>query len=120
MSVESNLISLLSANSAVVALVDYRFHPFHLPQNEPLPAITYQLIIGGRDYHLRGPSGLSNPHIQIGCWASSYQGAKALAAAVTTCLEVAKWIQTDARDTYEDDVLTYGVQLDWSVWHKEA
>lgn len=123
MSVESKLKTLLGANVTVAGLVSDRIYPMVLPQNPTLPAITYTRIVGLPVYSIYGYSGLNNAHVQVDCWASTYSGAKALAAAVTAAISSAttfKGVMVGDRDMFEDDVLLYRVSMDWSLWVKES
>ncbi len=123
MAVETKLVALLSATSAITALVKDRIYPLILPQNQDLPAISYTRIIGMPVYSLKGYSGLDNVHVQIDCWASTYAGAKAVAAAVLAAIDTAttfKGVMSGDRDMYEDDVQIYRVSMDWSLWNRRA
>jgi len=123
---ESKLFSLLSADTAVKAIVADRIFPTVLKQNCRLPAISYQRISGNFDADLEGNSGTENPRIQVDCWALGYVQAKDLAKAVRNAMNAATdavagftaLCITDA-DNHDDAANYYGVSLDFSCWHEE-
>lgn len=80
------LYALLTADTAVAALVAARVHPGFLPQGATLPAIA-QTRISGQDVDtLAGSNGLAHARIQVSCWAATYAGAAALGDAVRLAL----------------------------------
>lgn len=85
MEIEAALYAELAADSSVSALVSSRIYPVLIPQDVDMPAIAYQRISGPRDYSHQG-AGLVSARFQITCQATSYSGAKSLAAAVRDAL----------------------------------
>jgi hypothetical protein len=55
-------------------------------QKSGLPAITYQVISGVRNYDLTGPNGLVESRIQVNCFADDPLEAGELAAVVRAAL----------------------------------
>lgn len=115
MSVSTDLRAGLAAATGVTALVSTRIYPVFLPQHPTYPAISYQRISSS------GQDGTSNRKLsrwQINCWASTYAGAQALAAAVKAALEEyhsgdIAWARVENEsDDYDDDVKTYRIILD--------
>lgn len=74
------------AVAGVSSLIGTRAYPAKLPQNPTLPAITFARVSGPRDYTHSGESGLAEGRVQFDCWATTYKGAKALAAALIAAL----------------------------------
>lgn len=85
--VENALAGKLAGTSAISSLVGARIYPVLLPQDPTYPAITYQRISGERRHDLQGASGIGHPRISVSCWATTYAGVKALAAAVRKALD---------------------------------
>lgn len=120
---EPKIVTLLSGNAGVSALVSTRIYPLILPQDSALPAITYQRVSGGHINSTTGFSDQENPRIQIDSMATTYAGAKTLAAAVFSAMESAttyKAILIGDIDIYEDEPEIYRVSMDFSVWHSTA
>jgi hypothetical protein len=122
MSAEIQLVAVLRDDPDVSALVDMRIYPDILPQNPVYPSITYFEIDPGAQYCLSGPSDLTNPQIQVDCWAVTRSGAKDLAAKVKAAIDGAntfKGLLVAGRSIYEDEVDVYRSSLDFSIWYKE-
>lgn len=133
MSVELEIRTRLVADSAVAALVKVgsvsRIYALFLPQNPTLPAITYQRISGPRIQELNAATEWGRARIQYDCWADTYLGAQALAAAVRRSLNghVGKLatlkvgIRLDnERDLYEDELNIFRISQDYMVVHTET
>jgi hypothetical protein len=86
MSAESSLRAVLLASPAVAALVGTRVYPMTLPQAPTLPAVTFQRISTVPDHLLDAESWRVPCRVSLSLWASSFDGMRALADAVTTAL----------------------------------
>lgn len=120
---EPSIFSALTADATVSGLVGTRVYPLVLPQKAGLPAVSYLRVSGRQEMSLSGLSGLEAPRIQIDCWATTYAGAKALAAAVRAAMLSATAFKVGSvsdRDLYEDDTNVFRVSIDFSVWHRTA
>jgi hypothetical protein len=107
------------ATGATGALVGTRIYPVFLPQNPTYPALTYQRISNTAQ---SGSTALRQSRWQVNCYASTYIGAQALAAAVKAELE--EWTDTDQTpmvkmcqvvneiDDYDDEVDVHRVIVD--------
>jgi hypothetical protein len=78
----TRLTARLKAITAVTDLVGARIWPVDRRQGTELPAITYERITRTELNHATGTTNTSRVRIELNCWASSYAGAHALAAAV--------------------------------------
>lgn len=119
MSIYSVLRGRLTTASGVSALVDTRVYPLLLPQTPTYPALTYQRISNTAQ---NGSTALRQSRWQVNCWAETYVGAEALAAAVKAALE--EWTDTDQAtqvkmgrvvnelDDYDDEADVYRVMID--------
>lgn len=80
------IYSLLVNNTSITDLVSNRIYPMIRNQKSGLPAITYQVISGVRNYDLTGPNGLVESRIQVNCFADDPLEAGELAAVVRAAL----------------------------------
>jgi len=130
--IEAAVIAHLLADAGVEALVEDRVFPVSLPQGARLPSVVVARVDGAPLLADDGPSGLSNPRLQIDCWGSSYASAKALARAVTSSLNAysgdmagldVPHVELEAeRDMPREggsnqSEYRYRVSLDFLVWH---
>lgn len=86
MAMETMIIQRLLDTAAVTSLVGSRVEPGALPQGSELPALVFNKISGAPIYDDKGEAGLAESRVQIDCWATTYTGAIALAAAVQDSL----------------------------------
>lgn len=80
------------ADATVAGLVGTRMYPVILPQDPPMPAITFQIISGASVISNDGPAGLESPTFQIDCWAATYSQMDALFHAVRKRINGAKGV----------------------------
>lgn len=127
---EEDLVARMLANTALTDLVSTRINWLNRPQEEGLPAVTLQVISGGRDYHMKGATGLRSPRIQVDCWGSSYLEAKAVSRALVGAIEppdvqgatrfIASFLENETDFPPEDlagGVTAYRVSMDWILWN---
>lgn len=128
------IVDVLLGAAPVTALVGQRLTPKQLDQDSALPALVYQVIDGRREHGMTADHGLPHPSLQIDCYATSYAGAWALAAAVATALErltntsvepdVLDVILESERDWPADDELSsdergvHRVMQEYTVWYR--
>ena len=119
MSIESLIFTALTTNANIKRMVTRRVYPIALPQNCDFPAISYQRVTGVRVNDLSGYGNLQNAHIQIDCWATSYNEVKELGAYIHTTMNGANTLKSllisDA-DGYDADAGLYRVSMDFSAW----
>lgn len=128
---ELAVYTILKDTAAVSALVAGRVYPVQAPQNPTYPLVTYQRISAVRVRSVDGPSGLAQPRIQVDAYATTYAGAKALAAAIRGALDGYRGTAGGVRvggvsllsdiDFFEEDVdpKLYRVSMDYLVTHDE-
>ena len=130
MSIKAAIFSILSNDAGVAALVTARIYPAQAPQRVTAPFITYRRISGPRDHTLSGPTGLTRPRFEFSCWATTDDGAEALAAAVRAALAnysgtvvgvVIHYTKIDGeRDLpFESSLQFYRVAVDVIISHDE-
>jgi len=68
---EQGLVTLLTANAGVTALVVDRIYPVQGPPANPTyPYVTYQAVTAGSDYTMDGRE-VRRKRLQFDCWATS-------------------------------------------------
>lgn len=105
-------------------------YPVRLPQDPPLPAVTYTRIATPMIRTIRGGK-VFNPVFQLDCWATTYAGAKGLAASVRDALDGfsglmggANGVQVQAvyvtseMDDFEAIPGIYRVIVEATIWHE--
>lgn len=107
MTIEADLYTKLTGASAVSDLVGTRVYPLNLPQKPAYPAVTYQRI-STVPVKVMGTTSarvaLMQARFQIDAWASTPDGATALADAVFAAIEGwSKTAATAVRDTALDN-----------------
>src|SRR5690606_16317948 len=87
-SAEANAMTIEQAiyNYLTAAPRSLTVYPVRLPQEPPLPAVTYTRVATPMIRTIRGGK-VFNPVFQLDCWAASYAGAKGLAASVRDALD---------------------------------
>jgi len=117
--VEQQIYSVLAADSAVAALVGTRIHPILLPQNVIMPAISYQRITTVPQNGLQGHHSIDQVRVQVDSWASTYAGAKSLAAAVRVAMYLTPLFALTVMelDDYDHEEKIYRVIQDFSIWN---
>ena len=120
MNIQETIYEHLTTNAGVVALVAARVYPVRMPQEPTLPCITYQRISGPVEYSRDGP-GLTESRFQISCWAETYAGAIALAAAVRSAIGIFPEVSflENQPDMYEPETSVYHIPVDVMIWHEE-
>lgn len=80
---EEALRAILAEDAGVQTLVGERIQ---WAVREDAPSIALHLIDAPPDWHLKGPSGLTQARVQIDCWALTFLGTKAVGDAVLAAL----------------------------------
>lgn len=125
MTIEQAIYTYLTAAPRSLAV-----YPVRLPQDPPLPAVTYTRIATPMIRTIRGGK-VFNPVFQFDCWAASYAGAKGLAASVRDALDGfsglmggANGVQVQAvyvtseMDDFEATPGIYRVIVEATIWHE--
>lgn len=119
MNVEQQVYAVLAANVDVAALVANRIYPLLMPQDVAPPAISYQRVATAPHDDLEGTQNHEWVRVQVDVWDADYAGAKTLAAAVHTALQVTPvYAQLLLElDDYDSDLKLYRVIMDFNVWN---
>jgi hypothetical protein len=133
MSMEGDLVAKVVANAAVTALIVDRMSPLIVPQDENLPALSYQVIDTLHVESMGGSSGLAASRVQISAWSRTYLEAIDLAEKVRIAIHgytgtmgstqaVAILVLDGPRDGYEpatgSDVAIYRRDYDYQIHFK--
>ena len=133
MSVEPGLVAHLQADAAVAALIGDRIYPGgRIPEEAPLPAITYRRVSTFAQQGIGGLASLTEVRMQVTAWAEGDSGtatAKQIAAAVVQSLAGfrGEWGAVpisginfdDMQDIDPDpDPEVVGVDMDFMIWHR--
>lgn len=116
MAVEVDIFAVLNNQTAAAG----RVFPLLRGEGTALPAVVYSRVGNAPVTSLQGSSGLDQVRIQIDCYATTYAGAKNLAASIRPLLENADFkalMQTDF-DFYEPDTKVFRVTQDYYCWQK--
>jgi len=131
---QAALVSLLSADATLVALVSDRIHADQAPQGSTLPYLTYALIASPGHDHQAAAAAIANPTVQIDVWADSSTDRLAVEAAVVgalngysgTCgsVSIRRASRVGRRQSYErpqdgSEAGVYRSSLDFEIWHVE-
>lgn len=131
MGLGSTVRKILIADASVAALVGTRIFPKALPQNPPLPAITYQRISRtALADTLEGPGTLVRPRVQIDTWAKTDAEAITVGAAVRRALngfrgpvagepDVQRIALDNVEDSIDAELLLHRQRADFFVFHEE-
>lgn len=84
--IEEAVVTLVTGNAAVKALIGLRLYPGVIPQDTKMPAAAYWKIPAGRNYNHDGQSSISTPIIGFSFDSRSIDEARAVAAAVRLVL----------------------------------
>lgn len=118
--------SVLTANSAVAALIATRVYPDTLPQSVDLPACATRVVTERIIDTLSGPTELRLATVQVNCYARAFDDAQALADAVAAAMNAQaahdfSAQQIGRRDLHDE---AHGglpsVSLDFSCFGKDA
>lgn len=130
--VESALFAYLAAQPTITSLLGTQsqesIYPMRAPEGVALPLVVYHMV-SGRPIHTKdGDADLASPVFQITCWATEYQDAKAVQAAIEAAINayvgptlegvgVPEMIVENKQDLSDPTSLEYGASLDVIVWH---
>ena len=132
---EQALVSHLTNDAGVSALVASRVYPEPVPQNATYPLICYMRIASTHEHVMGGAAGYLEARYQIKCWASSRSAVKTLADAVRLALDGYSGAMGDATvrgiffDSDDDDYVPasqaqaharHGLRMDFVCNYTEA
>lgn len=124
MSAESELVTTLTGDAAVAALIGngdspatFRVYPTIASEDAALPYVVYTIVAGIQPQTFSGLSTLENARIQVSVFASTYSGAKDLADKIVTAVDGGMSVGNLARQTFfEDETRVHHHALDFSLW----
>ncbi|ODN41050.1 hypothetical protein [Piscirickettsia litoralis] len=104
-----------------LSAVGFPVFPLVLPKKQTLPAITYQVVSGRRDYELDSRPSLTKKSIQVNCMAKKHSICKMMQCKVLEVLDahqtaVIQLITLESElDQYEQETKTYRTSLTFTV-----
>jgi hypothetical protein len=123
---EDDFKAHLQADAGLLMLVGPRIFPLVIPQSGNVPAITYTVVDGEPRNSLDGfTSNLTNYHVQVDCWARSYESAMVMARLVRDRANVVAnnfrtvIIRYPAEIQFEENTKRYRRMVELSCWHNE-
>lgn len=123
--IEQALYAYLVGDDALAALVSLRIYPDILPQNPPMPAITYQRI-STLPYNTRDGGNFQRSRFQLAAYASTALAAIQLAEALEAALvafarsgspRVDVTLLEGRNQNYDPDTKLYKQTLDAFIWY---
>ena len=134
--IEKAIVSLLRNSAFVAALVSTRIFPELVPQDKPLPAISYNRIFGAPEHVLGGvlSNNLTESIFQINCISKTYGQAVQLAKSVSRTLDgfigtiqsvkIQGILMVDGRDRITlqpgvDVLKRHARELDFRIWYED-
>jgi hypothetical protein len=114
-----------------------RVFPSPMPQGQRNPSVVYHRVTGSSDYHMLGASGLHQAFMQIDAWASTADGAVALADDVHDVLSgfsgIVVWgsgspqneitirgiFQINERDLFDNITQLHRMSRDYNIFYAE-
>lgn len=127
--IENSLLSYLSAQPALTALIGTRLTPGFVKEGDPLPAVAYFRVSTPREESLDGPAGLAWPRFQFSIYGNDYPKVMAVAEVIRLALAgyhgtmgdmTIREITTEGeRDSYDPESLSFHRSIDFIIAHEE-
>lgn len=123
MNVEQQVRTVLTTDAGVLAVIGatppLRVYPQLLPQDCTMPAVRFQRVSTVPQNGLDGHHSLDQVRVQVDSWASDYDDAKTLAAAVRAAMALAPLYALCVMelDDYDPDQSLHRVVQDFSIWN---
>jgi len=118
--IETKIVTVLTADTSILAVASNRLYPDVMPQNPTMPAITYERESCQRINSLGGYGGLENPHIIICSWATRKDDAGDLADKVFDAMNKANTfhaLMINDFGGYDVDAGLYVFSQTYSCWN---
>jgi len=124
MSIETELVAHLKADTAIKALLTYtkdstdyvKIYPLLKPQDVGTPYITYQVINDNSNQCIGGSVYQNDARFQIDCWSKKYSEVKAIKEAVESALIGFKSSNSISNmDDYEPKTKLYRQLIDFKI-----
>lgn len=126
-----DLVTLVTADVAVAALIGMRMYPLQIPSDGVLPAMAYQQISEPGIYtHDRGDIGLAVTRVQLTVQATDYAGGRAVLNAVRAVLtgyrgtvgstQFQAIFIKNMRDEWATTFERATARMDVNIWHKSV
>ncbi len=117
------LFARMTTFLGVTTLIGQRCYPLTLPQETPLPAVSYAVEGWGDS---QGSGALEQYRVRVAGWAASYAGSIGLATALLAALDgfqdkagsppLIMMALENRQEVFEPETGLYGVLVDFSAW----
>ena len=108
-----NVHPLLTASTALTALIADRLWPITAPQETPAPYLVWSPVGVSTEQYFASPDDVDYDRVSIDCWALDFPTADAMAKAARNALQGHGYLVSGFSD-YEAETALYRVSLDWS------
>ncbi len=127
--IETAVGARLAATSGVTDITGTRIFAEHLPEDEILESITFEMVGSEREHSFGGDTGNVASEFEVVSYAAKKVEAKTLAEAVHAALS--RWSGTqsgitidvsllqDSRDEYDEETRMHTVTSDFLIWSRE-
>ena len=119
--IEQTVVTVLTANAPVQAIVGNKIFPIVMPEGESVPALVYQKVGTDVINSLDGYSGLESIRLQFSCYAATLLAAKQLAQSVSAALDgsaMLKCTRTMEMDDQDPETKNFRVIVDFNIWQR--
>lgn len=118
-----DVVAALNGDTAVSAMVGNRCYPNKAPQNGARPFIVLNVVssIPENSFDGAAVNRIYNVHMQVDCYAATYDAAEQLGVAVDLVLsdlddtDLSAWLDA-TREDYDDVAELHRVSHDISIW----
>ena len=128
-SAEAEVYTALTSYAGLQTLVTngdspetFRIYPLVMPQDETLPAVVYQRIVGNRITTLSdaGGTGVERVVFQFTTWSTTMLEAHDVMEQVRLALVAASFeiVPLSNRSVHEPQTRLFGMEYDFAIWHR--
>lgn len=128
--IEAGIYAILSADANIVGQVSNRIYPSYLPQDCPLPAVSFWRISTIREQAMYADPNRATVRIQVSVWATTAYSAGTIAEYVRAALhrkiglyggvQITDLAIENEITTYDYDTEEHQVAIDFMVQHVET
>lgn len=122
--IEEQLVGMMLGDAALAAIVGDRVYPLVVPQETPLPAVTYQELETRALATAGGDDGRRESQFAVSVWGESYPAVKGARAALLGLFHgvrggMVQRIEARSRDEYVPEVEWFRELVTLTVWWRE-
>lgn len=111
------IVAALKAAAGVTALVSTRIYPMQAEAGVAMPYVVVELLAAQPVNHLRGWSGSDANQVLVSVFASTYQDARAVSAAVRAALDAAGGLcEQEGDQDFDAATRMHRLTQQWFMW----